>query len=363
MEDGANIVVETTQRVLQDHCTPAVINDAEAGKWPAKLWDTLEEAGLPLAWVPDTLGGAGAELADGFGVLRVAGMFAAPVPLAETLLAGLLLARAGLASPVGPMTVAPVHMLDEVELDANGRLKGHARDVPFARVAHHIAVLARRDGRWFVALVATADCKVTPGESLAGEPRDLVDFDDVLARETASAGELDPQALAALGASVRAMQMAGGLERILNQSLQYATERVQFGRPISNFQVIQHNLAQLAGEVAAASAAADAAAEAIGLGPVLDEMALAEVAAAKVRIGEAASLGTAIAHQVHGAMGFTYEHSLHHATRRLWSWRDEFGNESHWSSLLGEIAARHGPDGLWPLVTGTGSAARRPEGS
>ena len=44
--------------------------------------------------------------------------------------------------------------------------------------------------------------------------------------------------------------------------------------------------------------------------------------------GEAAGIGAAIAHQMHGAIGFTQEHQLHYLTRRLWSWRDEFGNEA-----------------------------------
>ena len=79
---------------------------------------------------------------------------------------------------------------------------------------------------------------------------------------------------------------------------------------------------------------------------------LVEVAAAKVRVGEAASTGSAFAHQIHGAMGFTYELSLHHATRRLWAWRDEFGTEAEWSLRLGRLAARLGGDALWPLVTG-----------
>jgi acyl-CoA dehydrogenase len=353
MENGANIVVETTLRVMQDLCTPAVINDAEAGKWPAELWDALEESGLSLTWVPDHLGGAGAELADGFGVLRVAGMFAAPVPLAETLLAGLLLSRAEIASPPGPMSLAPVHATEVVTLGADGRLNGRAHVVPFARAVQHLAVLAQRGGEWCVALVATADCRITPGTSLAGEPRDLVEFDGVTALQAAPAPGLDPQGVAVLGAATRAMQMAGALERILNQSLQYAQERVQFGRPISNFQVIQHNLAQLAAETAAASAAADAAAEAIADTTVLAQAVLVEVAVAKLRVGEAATTGSAFAHQVHGAMGFTYEHSLHHCTRRLWSWREEFGNESHWAVLLGTVAAKHGADGLWPFVTGT----------
>ena len=52
-------------------------------------------------------------------------------------------------------------------------------------------------------------------------------------------------------------------------------------------------------------------------------------------------------------MGFTYEHSLHHRTRRLWSWRDEFGNEAEWSIRLGQMVAKRGADDLWAFVTGT----------
>jgi acyl-CoA dehydrogenase len=116
---------------------------------------------------------------------------------------------------------------------------------------------------------------------------------------------------------------------------------------------VQHNLAMLAGEVAAAGAAADGAAEAIARFGIGNEHAAAQVAIAKYRAGEAAGTGAAIAHQVHGAMGFTYEHSLHHATRRLWAWREEFGNETHWATQLGHMVAAKGADALWPFVTAT----------
>jgi acyl-CoA dehydrogenase len=54
---------------------------------------------------------------------------------------------------------------------------------------------------------------------------------------------------------------------------------------------------------------------------------------------------------VHGAIGFTYEHSLHFFTKRLWSWRDEFGNEAEWNLLVGRHMARAGADRLWAEIT------------
>jgi acyl-CoA dehydrogenase len=345
MADTDTIVVDTATRIFQDLCEPATVNEAEAGKWPAALWQALEEAGLPLAWVPEGLGGAGAEIADGFAILRVAGNFAAPVPLAETLFAGWLLARAGLAAPAGPMTVAPVHADGRIALGTDGALSGRARHVPFARHAGHIAVLARQSGEPAVALVAASGLAMRHGTSLAGEPSDDVTFDGVRPAAVAPVA-LDEDGLVAFGAALRLQQIAGALEKILDQSVQWALDRVQFGRPIAKFQAVQHNLAMLAGEVAAASAAADIAAEACA-----DGINLAPVAIAKVRGGEAAGAGAAIAHQVHGAMGFTYEHSLHHRTRRLWAWREEFGNEAAWAARLGRLVAARGADNLWPFVT------------
>ncbi|HEX3535319.1 MAG TPA: acyl-CoA dehydrogenase family protein [Stellaceae bacterium] len=347
-----NIIVDTATRIFADLCEPQTINAAEEGRWPAELWNALEESGLTLAWVPDDLGGAGADMTDGFAVLRVAGRFAAPVPLAETLMAGWLLAQAGIGAPPGPMTVAPVHEDGNIHVGADGKLQGRARHIPFARKAKHIAVLAKKSGAPMVALVATEWLGIREGASLAGEPQDTVTFDGAIPISTGAApAGLDPVALARLGAAMRTQQMAGALEHILDQSVQWSLDRVQFGRPIAKFQAVQHNLATLAGEVAAAGAAADGAAETIALEGPASERALLDVAVAKVRAGEAASSGAAIAHQVHGAMGFTYEHSLHHATRRLWAWREEFGNETLWAERLGRLIAEHGADELWPFIT------------
>ncbi|KMO27369.1 hypothetical protein VQ03_30580 [Methylobacterium tarhaniae] len=78
---------------------------------------------------------------------------------------------------------------------------------------------------------------------------------------------------------------------------------------------------------------------------------LPAVAAAKVRAGEAAGQAAAIAHQVHGAIGFTEEHRLHLYTGRLRAWRDAFGREAEWAQVLGRHLIAAGPEGLWPAIT------------
>ncbi|HEX3863884.1 MAG TPA: acyl-CoA dehydrogenase family protein [Stellaceae bacterium] len=345
-----NIIVDTATRIFADLCEPNTINDAEKGTWPKALWDALEESGLPLTWVPDTLGGAGAEMTDGFAVLRAAGRAAAPVPLAETLLAGWLLAQGNIEAPAGPMAIAPIYEDGHINLAGN-KLQGRARHVPYARNAQHIAVLAFSGDTPTVALVAADAVAISQGTSLAGEPRDTITFDGATAVAVGAAHGLGTLGIVQIGATARAQQMAGALEHILDQSVQWSLDRVQFGRAIAKFQAVQHNLATLAGEVAAAGAAADAAAEAIAVHGIGSDVTSAEVAIAKLRVGEAAGAGAAIAHQVHGAMGFTYEHSLHHATRRLWAWREEFGNEAQWATRLGHMVAARGADALWPFLT------------
>jgi acyl-CoA dehydrogenase len=346
------LVVETVTRVCTELCSVETVNAAEDGVWPTELWHAMESTGLSLAWVPESAGGPGASLADGFAVARTAARFSLPLPVAETLCAGWLLAQAGLQAPAGPMSVAPARPRERIFLDNDGRLAGSVSDVPYAAHAAHLAVVASQGDAPLVALVARADCRLSPGSNLAGEAQGSVRFEAVGPVDTGYMPGPDPlDALQRLGAAIRTQQIAGALERILDLSLEYARERVQFGRPIARFQAIQHSLASLAGEVAAAGAAADAAASAIIRHGIDDQRTLFAVAAAKIRAGEAAGAGAAIAHQVHGAMGFTREYSLQQSTRRLWAWRDDFGAESIWAMRLGEIAINSGAHALWPALT------------
>jgi alkylation response protein AidB-like acyl-CoA dehydrogenase len=346
---SGSIVAETAARIFADLADPQEVNSAKDAGWKAPLWRALAESGLTLAWVPEANGGAGAELADGFAVLGVAGRYAAAVPLAETLLAGWLLSRAGLSAPQGAMSVAPARPGDRITLNADGTLSGQARGVPFAKDARHLAVLAGDPKGFWVALVETATCRLSDGVSLASEPSNTVTFDRVKPIAVAPAN-LDQTALMLMGCTVRSVETAGALEAILDMTVRYSNERVAFERPIAKFQAVQHNLARLAGEVSAAMTAAYSAADAIARAETFDDVVFLEATAAKIRSAEAAQEGAAIAHQVHGAIGFTNEHILHRYTLRMLSWRDDFGNESYWAAALGNRIAARGVEEFWPLV-------------
>lgn len=344
-----SLIDATADRLFGDHITPRLRAASEAGSFAAEAWRAVEEAGLPRALVPEEAGGFGIPPAEALGILHMAGKHAVPLPLAETMAAAWLLAGAGLAIPDGPLTIAPVtrgETLTLVRRAENWHLSGTATRIPWGRDAGTLAVLAMHDGQPMVALVPRADVAVTHGSNLAREPRDTLVFDTALPAAAVAATSTDAAALRALGAAMRSLQMAGALAALLDMTTQYALDRTQFGKPIGKFQAIQHNLAILGSHRAAAGAAALGAAEAVGR-----DLARFPIAVGKIRTGEAAGLCVGLAHQVHGAIGFTYEHSLHWFTKRLLSWRNEFGSETEWSLMLGRQLAATGADRLWSEIT------------
>ena len=169
--------------------------------------------------------------------------------------------------------------------------------------------------------------------------------------QEAKASEIEVPNLYALAALGRTAAMCGGLEASLELAISYCSEREQFGRTISKFQAIQHQLAVFAAEVAAAQRATDSAIHSSHSGV---ELRVSDIAVAKVRVGAAVGVGSEIAHQVHGAMGFTMEYRLHQFTRRLWSWRDEYGTESDWAAIIGEQVCAAPADELWSYIASHG---------
>jgi acyl-CoA dehydrogenase len=340
------LLEQVTAEILRDHTAGRDPGFADEG-WSAALWASLEGAGLPLVGIPEERGGAGGGWPEIAAVLRAAGRFAAPVPLAETCaLAGWLLAMAELPIPSGPLTAAPMHPADRLEIVPEGggwRLRGVAARVPWASQATAIVVLARHGAGHVVASIPPSACRIEAGANLAGEPRDRVTFADVrLSGDAVAPVEVDADQLLVRGALARSIQMVGALDRILGLTVEYVQTRTQFGRSLGRFQAVQHDLARLAGEVVASAAAVEGAVAAAGRADCT-----AEVAAARVRAGEAAALGARVAHQLHGAIGFTHEHQLHRYTTRLWSWRDELGAEREWAVRLGRFSAAAGPAGYW----------------
>jgi len=358
MSEISTMLGDTVNRLLGDMVTAELLAAAEDGVWPAALWKAVEEAGLSLPLVSEKRGGVGCSWLDARVVLHGAGQHGAPIPLAETILAGWLLDCAGIEPPLGPMSIAnaapgaPLHLYRESD---GWRLDGLCPRVPWGGAAQHVVVVAMAEGAVRVALVARGDYQVTPEKNMAREPRDTLRFDQAPVSACDVAARLPENAVELYGALIRAVQIGGALERALVESVKYANDRVQFGKPIGKFQAVQQNLAMLADEVAACGAAGSAACAAVDKSLHSNNAAdvWLRIASAKARAGEGAGKGASIAHQAHGAFGFTYEHVLHFATRRLWSWRAEFGTGDQWAGDLGKRVVEIGADQLWETLTAT----------
>ncbi|HEY2261638.1 MAG TPA: acyl-CoA dehydrogenase family protein [Streptosporangiaceae bacterium] len=376
----------TVADLLNEHCTAERVAAASGDSWDAArwqtLWQALESTGLTLVGTPEEAGGSGGDLAAAADIAVAAGAAAAPVPLAETLAAGMVLARAGVDIPSGPLTLA-------VAADPDVAL----RRVPYGRWGTTVAVGLDRDdtdpdtgapdsgapvfgtrvlgtgvvgtgggGEWLA--VASRPARVQAGRNLAGEPRDEVELGAEAEFRPVPAGTADyTRSLLRL---FRSLLIAGAAQRALDLTVAYVNEREQFGRPLARFPVVQQEIARMAGEVALITAATQAA---IAAGPdagtgagtgggtgtaTAGGGAMSAVLAAKAQASHGAGTVAAIAHQLHGAIGTTEEHRLRLTTTRLWSWRDEDGPAAECFTELGRAAlgAAHRGGGLWPWLTG-----------
>ena len=337
---------ETVTAVLTDACTGEVVRAAERGQWPARLWNTFAETGLTLVGISEAAGGSGGSIADLAVVLGAAGKAAAPLPLAETWLAAWLRAAVSLPLPEGPATATWGTAVGRSRLDGT-------RMVSWLPATGELTVLAVRGGETCVASGSVTAEAVSRSRNLAGEPRDTVDLAAVAVAECVPApAGLDVTTLRLLGAYTRAVLIVGALDRALELTLRYAEERVQFGRPIGRFQAVAQQTAVLTAEVEAAGGAVALATDALAPAPNIQAAGVA-IAVAKARVSRAVGTAASIAHQVHGAIGWTQEHPLQLVTRRALAWRDEWGTERDWATFVGEAAATSAAPSLWEwLVPG-----------
>jgi len=251
---------------LRDLADTQTINHDKKGSWKAPLWQALTEAGLPLSWVSEQYGGSGASLAEGFSVLSAAGRFAIGVPLAETMLGRMAAVASKNRFAQGEMTVAPTGPKDRVTVEADGTLSGRARGVPSLGMPN-TSRYWRTDARLSIALVEAGCVPNRDGLNLGGGQQRHGDAQPRRSRgHCARATRLRSNLAAPDGRRGAKLQIAGALETTLDITVRYSNERVAFEKKISKFQAVQHNLAKLAGESAAALAAATSAADTLASG-------------------------------------------------------------------------------------------------
>jgi alkylation response protein AidB-like acyl-CoA dehydrogenase len=329
------------------------------------LWRTVVDLGLAGLLVPEEHGGAGAGFADMAVVLHELGRRVVPLPL----LSGAVLAATALtaadntdlaaallpAVAAGERTIAVAVAGPDGQLapatwglrwtPEGGRVRlagvtGYVLDAPGADL---LVVGAVGPTGPVLAVVDAADVRVDPIVTVDRTRRlgtvildGVVVGADRLLTEAGAAGPLVDRVQCA-GALALAASSGGLAERATEQTAAYARERHQFGRPIGSFQAVKHTCADMVVAVEGCRVAVDLAVAAWS-GP--DEEAARAASIAKAFAGDAAAAVCAAAVQMHGGIGFTWEHDAH-----LWLKRAELDQALFGSSSWHR---RRVADLLWP---------------
>jgi alkylation response protein AidB-like acyl-CoA dehydrogenase len=313
----------------------------------AKLWAAMAEQGWMGVTLSEQAGGLGLSWVEAAVLLEELGRHAAPVPFLASLVALDTLAR---AAEHGASVASPW-----IESLASGEVIGcvaWCRD-PQAVTAHPDGTLSGRPDP--VVGAAAADVAViwTPTELFALDltevghptPQPAVDGTSSLAwleLDHTPAARLEGADAAALldrGALGTSAQLLGGAGKVLEMSVEYAKERVQFGQPIGSFQAVKHRCADMVVDVEGMRSTVWHGAWSLGAGPPEESQAAAS--AAKVWCADAAKRVMASGLQVHGGIGFTWEHDLHLYLKRSQLDQLTFGDAAfHRERLAGVLRAR-----------------------
>lgn len=314
---------DTFDRLLGEACAPGQIRQLEKQVDTPAIWCAIESSGFLDILVSDEAGGAGLGWQDAWGVLFATGRHAVPFPVAQT-----LFGRACLAHCQRDIPTTPLALAGAIAHQSDGVL--HARLVQGALLASH--VLLQDQETVYLLPVERAACEPVGGSG---------SFDAHLTWQGAAVtesviGSLPRDTVAHGLALGLAVLMAGACDRILEMTLTYANDRVQFGKPIGRLQAVQQQITEMAERVYGVRMATQLGCQSIAgavwqAQPNSAALAKSQASAAAVRIAN-------VAHAVHGAIGVTQEYDLQLYTRRLYEWNRAGGGAKYWATKLGRAA-------------------------
>ena len=307
---------EAVETILHALATPAAIRSIEHGGDARPLWAAFADSGFLELMTAEDHGGAGLSLQAMAPIFMRFGLYALPLPAAQSIAARVLLERSAHTVPEGMLTLAG-HCIRGADGSISAPL------VPYGTLADH--VLGNLDG-------VTVLLDAAHAQRVASGVRGSLVATLTWAGDAASPGlDSHGEDIQTFSAAIHAAALAGAMNRVFAMTLQYCNERSQFGKSIGKFQAVQHQLSVMAEHVAAAGIAAELAFAGSGRVPLRLPSAIA-----KARTSMAVTLVAATAHALHGAIGVTEEYDLQLSTRRLHEWRMIDGAETYWNRIVGQ---------------------------
>ena len=346
MSEIKDMLIDVVEKIFKDHVEKETVDLVEEGKWAENVWSILNDNGMLAVAISEEAEGAGGDLEDLLNIYRLIGKYAVPIPFVEYTFSNYLLELEKLPVTNNKITYA-VNMNEKLDFTDDQKVSGTLSNVPWARHADELVTIAKGNAGDYLVKVSLKDAIVEPNINLACEPRDTVIFNqvEVLNQSTKAIAPEKLQKLVEVETAAKIALMSGAIEKINDLTVQYTKEREQFGRPIHRFQLVQEQLALLAGEAVIVRTAVDNMIAAIVESRYEDEILLT-----RIRIDEAVKTVSTAAHQVHGAIGVTHEHNLHQYTRRLWSYRDEGLSQSDWGKIFANKLLQSN-ENLWESLT------------
>ncbi len=336
---------------LERECPLSYVRQVEGDDrgYTLEAWRKIASLGWTGLALPEELQGTGGDFFDLCLIVEEMGRALFPGPFFSTLvLAGLtvleggspeqrrdilpmlargeLIATLALTEASGDWTAGGVQSARAIRRGGEYQLNGTKLFVQNAHVSDLLVVAARtrkavNPERGITLLLVPTDApgvSVTPLPNLSAERLSEVSFRNVKVTSKDVVGEegegwaLVERALQR-AAVAKCFEMLGAIERVLEMTVAYVKDRVQFGRPVGSFQAVQHHCANMAVDVESARYISHQAAWSVSTG----QNGAGEVAAAKAWVSDAARRVCALAHQCHGAIGFTSEYDLQLFTRRV----------------------------------------------
>lgn len=289
--------------------------ETDSGRDPA-LWGQLAELGLTGITVPEEFGGLGMSELDFVLLAQECGYVALPEPLVHTVLVAVPMLR-----EIGGDLAAL--WLPKVAAGEARVVVGVEKNL-VVEDAHIADLLLLQQGDTLLA--ATAD-QVQLQHNKSIDPSRKLFTVQLLSGATTVANGSEARTLIARalnrGALGCAAQALGLAQRMIDLTVQYTSERQQFGKPIGSFQAVKHQMANVAVSLEYAKAPTHRAAYAIATG---QDVAPHAVSHAKLVACEAANLAAKNSHQAHGAMGYTWEMDLHIFMKKAWALANTWGD-------------------------------------
>jgi alkylation response protein AidB-like acyl-CoA dehydrogenase len=355
LTDDQRAIKRTARELLASRYAPEVVRELAASDrgFTDSQWKELSELGWPGVIVPEEHGGLGLGALELAVIHEEIGYALAPSPLLSSLSAALLLKAAGkpeqkqrwlpqLASGEVKGTLAiweqrSTQAPDRSELEpTDGHISITKFAVPDAASAD-IVIVSGADGRHFLVETSTQRVRIAPQRAL-DPTRKLytVTLKGVPVEElNATEREHIDHAYASIVTALAA-ENVGIAQKALEMAVTYAKDRKQFGRPIGSYQAVSHRCAQMLLEVEGARSLCYWAGWALDHDP---QTALRAASMAKAYASDAGYRVAASALQVHGGIGFTWEHDLHFFLKRARANGHAFGDARWHRERVAELSA------------------------